>query len=325
MKKVLFTADWHIKLGQKGVPKPWQANRFRLMFDSLAAAYKQHECDTLIIGGDIFDKLPNMEELELYFEFLSIVTKEDINTIIYSGNHEAVKKDTTFLSNLISITSSATGGRCRIIDNYYSESNVDFIPYNKLKGYTAKDIEFSGDILCTHVRGAIPPHVVPEVPLELFDRWKLVLAGDLHSNSNSQLNIVYPGSPMTTSFHRNKVDTGYVVVDTDSLECNFFTWNMPQLLRVTITNPSEMVKTEFDHTVYELEGDLADLSVKVDSELLDKKIVAKESKSSLGLRPEMSLREELALYLKEIMQLEQDKVLRIQKIFDDSIKATNLE
>ena len=59
--------------------------------------------------------------------------------------------------------------------------------------------------LFTHVRGEIPPHVVPEVDLERFDKFKTVFAGDLHAHENTQRNIVYPGSPMTTSFHRNEV------------------------------------------------------------------------------------------------------------------------
>ena len=56
----------------------------------------------------------------------------------------------------------------------------------------------------THVRGEIPPHVKPEVDLDMFEDFPVVFAGDLHAHSNTQRNIVYPGSPMTTSFHRSK-------------------------------------------------------------------------------------------------------------------------
>ena len=68
--KILFSADWHIKLGQKNVPVDWQKNRFRQLFSSIAEVYEAENCSMLIIGGDIFDKMPSMEELELYFEFL---------------------------------------------------------------------------------------------------------------------------------------------------------------------------------------------------------------------------------------------------------------
>ena len=36
--------------------------------------------------------------------------------------------------------------------------------------------------------------------------------------SNCQRNIVYPGSPMTTSFHRSEVTTGYMLIDPESWE-----------------------------------------------------------------------------------------------------------
>ena len=67
--------------------------------------------------------------------------------------------------------------------------------------------------LYTHVRGEIPPHVTPEVDLDRFNDFPVVYAGDLHSHSNTQRNIVYPGSPMTTSFHRDVVKTGYLLID----------------------------------------------------------------------------------------------------------------
>ena len=67
--------------------------------------------------------------------------------------------------------------------------------------------------LFTHVRGEIPPHVKPEVELDRFEDFPVVFAGDLHAHSNTQKNIVYPGSPMTTSFHRKEVKTGYILIN----------------------------------------------------------------------------------------------------------------
>ena len=323
--KILFSADWHIKLGQKGVPSDWQKNRFRMMFNSVAEIYKSKSCDSLIIGGDIFDRMPTMEELELYFEWLEVIRVNKIKTIIYPGNHEAVKKNTSFLTNLKVITSGATAGFAEIIDDYYSDDIIDIIPYNRLKEYHPQDVDFHNKILCTHVRGEIPPHVTPEVPLDLFDRWEVVLAGDLHSYDNCQRNILYPGSPLTTSFHRQLVDTGVILIDSDTLSHSFIQLELPQLIRKTVSNKNEMVKTEYHHTVYELEGDAADMAIKVDSELLDKKIVRKESKSSLSFKPDMTIKDELGIYLKEVMKLDDDKIIKIKSIYDDYIRETDLE
>ena len=91
--------------------------------------------------------------------------------------------------------------------------------------------EISAEYLFTHVRGEIPPHVVPEVDLERFDKFKTVFAGDLHAHSNTQRNIVYPGSPMTTSFHRQEVETGYLLINPKDWSWNWWPFTLPQLIR----------------------------------------------------------------------------------------------
>ena len=93
---ILFTADWHLKLGQKNVPKDWAINRYKRFFAQLREL--EGQVDLHIIGGDLFDRLPNMEELQLYFEFIRQVTVE---TFIFDGNHEATRKNHTFFNHLI--------------------------------------------------------------------------------------------------------------------------------------------------------------------------------------------------------------------------------
>ena len=149
--KILFTADWHIKLGQKSVPRDWATNRYELLFEEL---YKlEKTVDLHVIGGDLFDRMPTLDELSLYFQYIRNIS---IKTIIYPGNHEAVKKDTSFFTNLKEVT-QAINPLVEVIDDYYRLEDMDFIPYNKLKEFDPKN--FSGRTLFTHVRGEIPPHV----------------------------------------------------------------------------------------------------------------------------------------------------------------------
>jgi len=75
---ILFTADWHLKLGQKNVPREWALKRYQMFFDQIHMM--STDCNMHIIGGDLFDRLPNMEELELYFSFIREVK---IPTLIY--------------------------------------------------------------------------------------------------------------------------------------------------------------------------------------------------------------------------------------------------
>lgn len=300
--KILFTADIHIKIGQKNVPVEWARARYRDLFSQLKAL--QSKCDLFVVGGDIFDRLATMEELEIYFEFLSTI---DVETIIYAGNHEAAKKNTTWLSNLKNVT-DLVNPKVRIIDDFYTYKGVDFVPYNRLKELENTIYRFSENVLCTHVRGEIPPHVKPEVDLNLFNRWKTVLAGDLHSYENSQRNILYPGSPVTTSFHRNMVNSGVILLDTDTHEHEWLELELPQLIRKTIQAGEPMPATEYHHTIYEVEGDMTQLGEMATSELLDKKIVKRNTDTELILNPTMTLQQEVHEYLSYVLELPEPQI-----------------
>lgn len=316
--KLMFTADLHIKLGQKNVPIDWAKNRYKALFEQLSDHYDS--VDLVVFGGDIFDRLPTMDELEIFFDLVSSITTK---CIIYSGNHEALKKNTTFLSNLAGVV-SRLNKNVRIVDDFETYENIDFIPYNRLKDYHPADVDFHSDILCTHVRGEIPPHVKPEVPLELFDRWKVVLAGDLHSYDNCQRNILYPGSPVTTSFHRNNVDTGFIILDTETLKHDWIKLNLPQLIRKTIKAGEPMPATEFDHTIYEIEGDMSELSNVENSDLVDKKVLKREIDTALILDPTMSLSEEVQEYLLYVLQVNEASVEAALKELSNHLgKITN--
>ena len=308
--KILFTADVHIKLGQKNVPVPWAKNRFQLFVEQFAEMQKS--ADLVIIGGDVFDRLPTMDEVELYFDLVVSFTKP---TLIYPGNHEMLKKDTTFLTFLKKST-QRMNPLVTLVDDYWENDVVDIIPYNKLKEYEKNPRVFSNKILCTHVRGEIPPHVKPEVDLDIFKQWDVVLAGDLHSYENSQRNILYPGSPYTTSFHRSPVTTGAIILDTDTLGHEWRKFALPQLLKKTITAEEASTSanaTEFDHTIYEVQGDMQELGDLQDSELIASKLIKRDTDSALMLDPEMTLDQEVKEYLTYILELPEptvDKVLQ---------------
>jgi hypothetical protein len=256
--------------------------------------------------------MPTLDELSLYFKYIRDIS---VRTIIYPGNHEALKKNTSFLSNLKDVT-KAINPLVEIIDDYYKLEDMDFIPYNKLKEFDPKD--FEGRTLFTHVRGEIPPHVQPEIDLKKLEQWELVIAGDLHSHSNSQGNIIYPGSPVTTSFHRNPVDTGVLLFDSETLDWSWMKLKLPQLIRQTVSHPDQMIKTNYHHTIYELEGDVSELvKVDKDNELLDKKLIKRHNDSALILTTEMTLEDELSEYLQFIMGLNEKKVKEVLGVFHD--------
>ena len=318
---ILFTADWHIKLGQKNVPVDWAKNRYRMFFEQVHSLEQQ--CNMHIIGGDLFDRLPSMEELELYFSFIREVK---IPTIIYDGNHEATKKNKTFFSALKQV-SRDINPLVQVVDISYVDNDMGFgiLPYADLHRKESIEKFNTSMPLFTHVRGEIPPHVTPEVDLDRFEDFPVVFSGDLHSHSNCQRNIVYPGSPMTTSFHRNNVKTGYILINPVDWNWMWDAFELPQLIRKTVTDASEMVAGDYDHIIYELEGDLGDLSSVKNNELLDKKVVKRNSESTLMLDKEMSIGEELVEYLKYILEIPEAKIPDIVGLFNDNIKNLELE
>ena len=318
---ILFTADWHIKLGQKNVPIPWACTRYKLFFDQIYNL--ENSVDLHIIGGDLFDRVPSMDELTLYFDFVKGVS---VRTIIYDGNHEATRKNKTFFTNLKRVTNELNPLVQVLDETTYGEMvphDYAILPYADLHKKDAIE-NINADVLFTHVRGEIPPHVQPEVDLDRFDKFKVVFAGDLHAHENTQRNIVYPGSPMTTSFHRNRVKTGYLLIDNKDWSWTWHEFNLPQLLRQTVTDPSEMVQTLYDHTIYEIEGDVADLSNIKNSELLDKKVIKRKTEATLILDQDMSMEEELSEYLSFILELEENKVKKILGVFSDYAKEAEV-
>lgn len=313
--RILATADYHIKLGTRNIPDSWAIDRYKLLFQQLSELEKS--LDLHIVMGDFLDRVPNMRELELFFLFIRTrVTR----TIIFAGNHCAEKKNTTFLTYFKEATNSMNP-LVTIIDDYYSESTFDVIPYNKLKDFEKNGHLFNNRLLFTHCRGSIEPFVKPEVDLSIFDRWDLVLAGDLHSHSNSQRNIVYPGSPVTTSFHRSKVDTGVVIIDSNTLKWDWVKLEVPQLIRKTVEAGEPMPAGDYDHVIYEVTGDMSQLGNIENTELLDKKVVKKSTDCALILDPEATVPEELSEYLRYIVMLDDKTIEEILEEYNNNIKG----
>ena len=318
---ILFTADWHIKLGQKNVPREWATNRYHMFFEQVHSLEKQ--CNMHVIGGDLFDRLPSMEELELYFTF---IRKVQIPTLIYDGNHEATKKNKTFFTQLKQVTRDINP-LVKVVDMSYYDNDFGFgvLPYADLHRKNAIELFDPKKPLFTHVRGEIPPHVKPEVDLDRFEDFPVVFAGDLHAHSNTQRNIVYPGSPMTTSFHRNEVQTGYLLINPQDWSWMWDAFELPQLIRKTVSNPEEMVATDWHHTIYEVEGDIQELAEVKNSDLLDKKVVKKSSEATLELAKDMSIQEELVEYLTYILEIPDTRVPEIVGIFNDYAAKVDME
>lgn len=301
--KLLFIADHHIKLGQRNVPREWAKDRYQKLWTKVNSIAEAEQVHYIVHGGDIFDDVPSMEEMGEYA--LMLETLSWGTSLIYPGNHEATKKHSSFFEHLVGLSRQYGA---KIISGWMNEdsvkeqfgiSNVSILPYTDL--HTKKWHKAEGKILLTHVRGAIEPHVKPEVDLDLFQGFDTVFAGDLHAHSNSQMNIVYPGSPVQTTFHRNRTknENGIILIDTETCEWEFVDLEMPQLIRKTVESKEEIVATSPDHTIYELVGESGDLLAVEDVDLLDKKISRTVMDATLDFSGITTIEGELDLYLRE--------------------------
>ena len=84
-----------------------------------------------------------------------------------------------------------------------------------------------------------------------------------------------------------------------------------------------MQPTMFHHTIYEIEGDVADLANVKNSELLDKKVVRRSSEATLNLK-NLTIEEELVEYMSAILNLTDDKIKQIMGVFNDYSKDATL-
>ncbi len=311
--KILSVADIHINLHKKKIPYEWQVNRFTMLFSKLLELEK--ECDVTVISGDIFDKKPEPDEICLFLSYANAVKKP---TLAIPGNHEASTKGKSFLEyfeqdNVINNSNfylSTTNKRIEVAGQTFQ-----LFPYGEMQVRNIpKAVE--GDILVTHIRGEVPPHITPEFDFEKLRPWNLVLLGDLHFNHKyKDYPVYYPGSPLNTTFDRDSsrsygVDIITLNSDKD-YTVEFVDLDLPKLIRKTVEAGTTLTADPIHHIVYEVTGSIDKLSKVQNHELLDKKIADKPQENSKLDLVNKSLPEELSLYLDFIKINNKTEVLEL--------------
>lgn len=312
MIKIISSADWHLQLHKKKVPYAWQLNRFKLLFEKLHAL--ERDCDVHVIAGDLFDKKPEPDEICLLLSYLNSVT---IPTIIIPGNHEATRKGSSFWEHFL-IENTVKNELVHIFtqNDRIQIAGVWFclFPYGSVQTNTLPPY-IPGDILVTHIRGEVPPHITEEYDFSKLTPWPLVLLGDLHFNHRyKNTTAYYPGSPLNTSFDRDdKRQYGVDIFTWDgpnNYSKHFVDLQLPKLIRKTIEAGEQMLPDAYNHIIYEVTGSLDALSQIENHELLDKKMVEKPSASSALDLKNLSTHQELEAYLSYIKVADIDAILK---------------
>lgn len=308
--KILHVADIHINLHKKKIPYAWQSNRFKMLFEKLLELEK--DCDVTVLAGDIFDKKPETDEICLFLSYANSVTKP---TLAIPGNHEASTKGNTFLEHFE--TEHAINNPNFILHTKNSRIEIggqgfQLFPYGEMQlGNIPKYVE--GDILVTHIRGEVPPHITAEFDFDKISKWPLTLLGDLHfQHKYKDYNIYYSGSPINTTFDRSDArEYGVNIIEYNNpndYTVTFYDLELPKLIRYTVDSDTELKADKYHHVVYEVTGTIDKLSKIQNHELLDKKIAEKPQENSVLDLSDKSLIEELESYL-EFIKVENKKAV----------------
>ncbi len=197
MTRALCVADIHLNLNNNS---EWEANRFSLLFDYLADAEEEY----VYLLGDIFDKArPSLEELSLFYQNIAKLKRKVVRLI--AGNHEILAKDVTLFDKIPSVGFKYYRDfdivKMEDVNIYLCGNNK----LDKLKNLKSGSLSSKVNILMTHVRCDIPPHVKEELPLKpLSNMFDYIIAGDIHSLYRPFDNFYYTNQPYSTTYVKDK-------------------------------------------------------------------------------------------------------------------------
>ena len=116
----------------------------------------------------------------------------------------------------------------------------------------------------------------------------------------------------------------YLLINPKDWSWDWWPFTLPQLIRKTVTKAEDMVPTTYHHTIYEIEGDIQELANVENSELLDKKVVKRNTEASLVIEKDMTLEDELVEYLRYILEIPDEQILNILGTYNDYAQTAQL-
>ncbi len=217
----------------------FRGNEFdRFRFTELFKIIEARRYQKVVIVGDLFDKSrPALEDIHFVY---SILKRLSADVYLISGNHEAINTDTC-LYDLVPMP-----GVRRVIDEEFVWEGVsfrltDWFNIDKLEQYSAQ-------VLLSHLRCSVPPHIKEEVSVSGFaQNYDLCLLGDIHARYSPTEDVHYIGSPYSTKFLATQKQYGYVSIDIEncSVGWKYVDIHLGQKIKLDLT-PEQYNEYNFD-------------------------------------------------------------------------------
>jgi len=229
---VAIVGDIHLNL--RKYPK-FELNRFL----ELARLLASKKYSTVILAGDLFDiARPTLEELQAMQEFITIVS-EHATIYIIDGNHEAV----SHRGNLSTFDFVTFTGATYIKHKHVTVENTDILltswSYRGMLKTITKE-----DIVISHVRSKLPPHITAELPFDFTKYCSLVILGDIHDKYSPYKNVHYTNSPYATKFTSTTPSGSFIELNPNTKAWKYVDTNLPQKIKVT-TDVATVLQMKF--------------------------------------------------------------------------------
>jgi len=223
--RILWVSDIHLNLNKN---IEWETNRYNKLFDILVDV--SDTVDLTILGGDIFDNpQPSLKELNLFYTNLR---KFKNPVTIISGNHENIDKTLSTFNLIPELYFEYVD--YKILST--KKTDIYLCSHKNLKDLYGirRELKDKQNLLLTHVRCSVPPHIKEEVDCKfLASAFDLVISGDIHFKYSPFDNFHYAGQPYSTTY-KQEVSNGYFIIDTDTLDFEYQELHLPSKIKYEV-------------------------------------------------------------------------------------------
>lgn len=204
MAKIAVVGDIHINLKHNAA---FEEDRVMKLAKILSLGMYRE----VIINGDLLDSAkPTIKEIQLAQLFIDTLAVHS-DVVLLDGNHEGVdvaKKLSTY--DFVRMHNCVHTKDCVVIREGV---NIRLTSWSHLKALTKQSI---ADVLITHVRCDLPPHITAERDMKFLDNYKLCILSDIHSKHSPNSNSHYTNSPYAVNFNSANPNGSYIELNVNN-------------------------------------------------------------------------------------------------------------